>query len=411
MITQANHCDIQTRGSDLSEQLVIGLTTALHTRGIPAHRLEASIVRVSGHLNSPVQVFATPTAVQLAFDGEPQRIHFIRAEAGDVDLSQIAGLSTLIDGVIADRFTAGEALIELRRSDSPAARPRAHRLIAAFTVVSAAAACLFGGALLDSCVAGLLAMGIGGVSLLPGSANRSASVIQTVAAGVVTWTTLQLAALGLPIDPNVVILSALIVLVPGFTLTVAISELAERHLASGTARLAGAAMTFLMLGLGVALGRALVGGPGAASSIHAAVLPLWAVVLAAIAAPLAFAVLFNARRCDVPWVLATSLIGYAATSYGIESLGPHLGVFVGAGALGLTSHTITRWIGVPVSATQVPGIMLLVPGSLGFRSVAYFVSSDALAGMQAGFEALIVAVALVGGLLVANVILPPHRAL
>ena len=64
-------------------------------------------------------------------------------------------------------------------------------------------------------------------------------------------------------------LAGLIVLIPGFMLTIAIRELSTRHLASGTARLAGAGITFLGIIFGVALGNRLalvVAGPRAAGA-------------------------------------------------------------------------------------------------------------------------------------------------
>ena len=46
---------------------------------------------------------------------------------------------------------------------------------------------------------------------------------------------------------------------PGLTLTAAMTELATRHLASGTARLSGAFITFLAIAFGVALGNRIGG--------------------------------------------------------------------------------------------------------------------------------------------------------
>ena len=56
------------------------------------------------------------------------------------------------------------------------------------------------------------------------------------------------------LSTSITVLGGVIVLVPGLTLTVAMNELATRHLMSGTGRLMGAATTFLVIGLGVALG-------------------------------------------------------------------------------------------------------------------------------------------------------------
>jgi len=53
--------------------------------------------------------------------------------------------------------------------------------------------------------------------------------------------------------------------------------------------------------------------------------------------------------------------------------------------------------------------MLLVPGSLGFRSVVWMMADDTMSGVDAAFETGLVAMALAVGLLMANVIVPPRR--
>ncbi len=50
-----------------------------------------------------------------------------------------------------------------------------------------------------------------------------------------------------PIDDRLVTLASLIVLLPGFSLTMALTELAVGHLSAGVARLAGAAVTLVTL--------------------------------------------------------------------------------------------------------------------------------------------------------------------
>ena len=58
-----------------------------------------------------------------------------------------------------------------------------------------------------------------------------------------------------------------------------------------------------------------------------------------------------------------------------------------------------------------PGIMLLVPGSVGFRGLSSMMAHDVVSGIQTAFTMILMAVALVAGLLLANDILPPKRAL
>jgi uncharacterized membrane protein YjjB (DUF3815 family) len=56
-------------------------------------------------------------------------------------------------------------------------------------------------------------------------------------------------------------------------------------------------------------------------------------------------------------------------------------------------------------------VLVLVPGSVGFRSIAALMDEHVVAGIDTAFTALLTAVALVVGLLVANVVLPARRNL
>jgi uncharacterized membrane protein YjjB (DUF3815 family) len=54
---------------------------------------------------------------------------------------------------------------------------------------------------------------------------------------------------------------------------------------------------------------------------------------------------------------------------------------------------------------------MLVPGAIGFRSMAAFSGHDAMGGVALAVEMILVAAALVTGTLLANVALPPRKAL
>jgi uncharacterized membrane protein YjjB (DUF3815 family) len=218
----------------------------------------------------------------------------------------------------------------------------------------------------------------------------------------------------LPLQAELITLSALIALVPGFTLTIAMSELAAQHWVAGMARLAGAMVTFLELGLGVGLGQRLIPVLGMAplsGPVTSSGPPTMMLALALVLAPLAFTVLFQARPRDALWISITSWCGFVGARWGTHWLGPELGVLVGSLLVGLASNALARLRGHPASICQAPGIMLLVPGSIGFASVAFFLSSDVVSGMEAAFRMVIVATALVGGLLFANALFPARREL
>jgi uncharacterized membrane protein YjjB (DUF3815 family) len=58
-----------------------------------------------------------------------------------------------------------------------------------------------------------------------------------------------------------------------------------------------------------------------------------------------------------------------------------------------------------------PGIILLVPGSVGFRSVSYLLDRDAVLGMDTGLLLITLLGSLVAGLLFGDLLISPRRSL
>jgi len=62
----------------------------------------------------------------------------------------------------------------------------------------------------------------------------------------------------------------------------------------------------------------------------------------------------------------------------------------------------------PAALVEVPGIMVLVPGSVGLRSLTALLSRDVVTGIEVGVSMMMTAAALVVGVLLANVLVPPR---
>ena len=92
-------------------------------------------------------------------------------------------------------------------------------------------------------------------------------------------------------------------------------------------------------------------------------------------------------------------------------MGREFAPFLGALAVGVVSNAYARWIDRPASVAQIPGILILVPGSVGYRSLTALLDRQTIEGIDLAFTMTLVATSLVGGLLAANVILPPKRIL
>jgi uncharacterized membrane protein YjjP (DUF1212 family) len=394
---------------------IMTLGRALHRYGVPAHRLEEALELVSARAGLQGQFFSTPTSIMAGF-GSPgsQRACLVREQPGDVDLEKLVELDALTDRLTRTDLPFATALQEVDEILAAPPRYRAPLLLVCGALASAGAARFFGGGWREVVVAGGVGLVSGGLSWLMARRPATARIHEAAAALVATALATWAATILPPLSSYVVTLAALILLIPGLALTLAMNELATNHLVSGTARLTGAAMTFLKIGLGVALGTRLGEVLGTGPSPIAAApldLPDWTLLPALIISPLAIGVLFKARPRELGWIVATSWTAYAGARVGVALIGPGLGAFLGALAIGIAANSLARWRRRPSVVFLLPGIMLLVPGSIGYRSLAALLHSDIISGVEAGFAAVLVGVSLAAGLLLANVMVPPRRVL
>jgi uncharacterized membrane protein YjjB (DUF3815 family) len=280
----------------------------------------------------------------------------------------------------------------------------------AYGIVSGAATQFLGGGAREIAVAGVLGLGLGLLAFLVRRRRRLGRVFEPVAAFLVSAGALGLAQVSGPLNVLIATLGGLIVLLPGLTFTVAMSELATRDLASGTARISGALMTFLAIAFGVALGNRIGGAAfGGLPAVTSAPLPDWTAYLAVVAAGLGFVVVLQAEPRDAVWIVAIGALGVIGGRAGAATLGVELGTFAGALAVGLASSAYERATLRPAAVVSVPGILLLVPGSVGFRGLTSLLERQAVAGIETIFSMILTAVALVAGLLVAAVVAPERR--
>lgn len=383
----------------------------LHSHGTPAHRLERLLDGMAKTLGVTASFLSTPTAMIVSFGrGRNEQTRLLRIRSGDVDLGKLIELDELLEDLEHGRNNLDQASARLEQLSVTAARFHPALVALGFALASGGAARFFGGGAAEVIASAAVGLGLFLVDLLLRRVPTSDGLVIPLSAFLAAFSALLLSMV-VPLDSRVVTLGGLIVLIPGLGFTVAMIELATGHLSSGVSRLAGAGATFLTLLLGVALAwrvGAAIGEPLEHSIVS---LPQWTEWLALLLTPPAFAVLFQARFSEWHVIAITSLLGFLATRWGAEALGPQLGPFLGALTVGVVSNLYARFLNRPALVPSMPAILLLVPGSLGYRSLTSFLAQDAVMGMEWGFNMALVGASLVGGLLAANVVVPPRRSL
>ena len=428
---QAPPCKLQAASCNLYEvnsfehntRFITELARRLHMAGVSASRLEGAVRSTAQSLDVSCEIWSTPTGLLLSL-GDAHALHgtqqtrVLRLEPGTVDLGALVQLDRIAERVIAgelDVTHASDALSALDRAPTRAGRTWT---LLAFGVSAAAVAALLRTAWLDILVAGVLGVAIGLIAIQSKAHPNLGAASEAIAALVATVGVSAFAHFVAPLSVQTVIIAALIVLMPGLTLTTAVSELASQQLVSGTTRFAGALVVLLKLTFGSVAGARLAGAFGwTAPTAPAPALPAIVEVVGAVAAAFAFAVLFRALRRDVPLVMASAVGGYVLTRTAGAWLSPDAStsfaapVFFSSLVIAALSNAYGRIAGRPGALVRVPGIMLLVPGSVGFRGLASIMERDYTLGLDTAVAVLSALVALMAGLLFGSLFVPPRRYL
>ncbi|HLL23108.1 MAG TPA: threonine/serine exporter family protein, partial [Kofleriaceae bacterium] len=276
-------------------------------------------------------------------------------------------------------------------------------------VTSGGLAVSFGGTLIDVALASVIGLLLGLLAQVAKRSTDQARVFELVGSAIVSFVAVTMSSV-VPTTPSLVTVAALIVLLPGMSLTVAMTELATRHLIAGTARLMSAVIVLLELVIGVALGDRIARSLVEAQQATPVALPEWAQWLALVASSAGIAIVVQAQLRAFGWILAACSVGYVGAAFGSQ-LDPQMGVVVGAFAVGVLGNFFARLMERPAQVVQVPAMLLLVPGSMGFRGMASLLGHDTLSGVETVFAMFVVALAIVAGLLIANAVVSPKRSL
>ena len=400
-------------------EFVIELARRLHQGGATAPRLEIAIMSVSRKLDLDTHIWSSPTAIiatvhPLQAQGESKTLtRVVRLEPGEIHLRRLWRLDDIAERVVSGALKPADGMAELVRATAPdSARRQWLETVFGFLFASAGIAGLLKGNFAEMISAGVLGLGVGVLAQLSVGRTRLGASFDAAAGFLVALGTAWIAHALVPISPRLVLTAGLIVLLPGLTLTIAAAEIATNHLVSGTARFAGAIAVLLKLAFGALVGTRVATELGWEPMLALSQpLPVWleAVSLAITAA--AFALLFRARIRDSWVVFLAATISYVSTSLATPALGPELGIFIASFIVSVLSNIYSRWANRPGATFRLPGLILLVPGSVGFRSLSFVFEKDVFLGLDTAFSVLTLIAALVAGLVLGNSVVPPRSAL
>ncbi|MGN2252740.1 threonine/serine exporter ThrE family protein [Frateuria sp. GZRe12] len=419
LIAGAAQAPVDTRIAFLVE-----LARRLHQYGTSAARLEIAIAAAAQRLALVADVWSSPTAIIISFadpsqseEGLAQVTQVMRLPPGDVHLARLCEADAIADRAIAGELGLREGFRLLRDLGRPETRRAQAAVVGSYGLSAASVAALFlHSSWADLVVAGAIGLVIGLITVLSATRPRLAAASEAISALVATAGAILVSAFIVPLAIKSVVLAALIVLIPGMSLTTAVREISSQHLTSGMARMGGAIATLLKLTFGTVAASQVCAAFGIdAGSYALAPLPRWMDWPSLLVGALGFAILFRAARRDWAVVVVAVCAGYLATRWGglLSGAipGAPFGVFLGGLLLGALANLYARYMHRPGAVIREPGIILLVPGSVGFRSVSYLFERDTTLGMDSFILLITLLISLVAGLLFGDLLVSPRRSL
>ena len=394
-------------------RFLVELARALGTYGTSSNRLEEVVSVCADELGLRAQTFSTPTSVFVSVECEDGLSTYLaRVNPGEVNLSKLMLIDRLFNRVIEEKLSPEEGIAEIKRIVQLPGEYSAWMTVASFAIVSSCVSHFLGGGPKEMIASGVVGLVVGFLVLFTGrnrEFSRLMEFLSGLSAALIAGT---LAAVYGGYMPIVVSMAGLIILLPGLTFTIAMVELATKHVVSGTARLAGAVMVLLVIGFGFVIGqRSAELMVGKIDTVIAEPMAWYVDPIAIFISTICMAVLFQAKMKHAWVMVVAGYLSFYSARYGSSYLGTEVGTLVAALAVGSGSNLYARIFDRPALTMMLPGLLMLVPGALGLKSLQLFLDSDTVTGVQSTFAVIIVAVAIVVGLLLSNVVVPPRKVL
>ena len=403
--------------ADIRIRFLSELAKRLHQYGTTTTRLEASVESLSDKLGLDTQIWSSPTGILLSFRdaGHPEASEMrvsevLRLSPGETNLRRLVDTDEVAERVFRGKMTVNEGYDRLRAIEPE--HPRYPPIVTGFAFAAASVAAVLKSRPTDIVAAALIGALTGVLFVISRRVPHLRPGMEAMAAFSSTLLATLASAYILPLSLQSVTLAAIVVFLPGLALTTAVSELSSQHLVSGVARFAGALTVLLKLTFGA------VAGSEFANALHVPLRtvppspsPVWVEGVALLCGALSYTLLLRPHKRHRWLVMGAAVLGYTSARVGSESFGPQFGVFLAGLVVGATSNLFARLKNKPSALVRIPGILLLVPGSVGFRSLFFVFDGQVMEGINTASSLVVLLTTLVAGLLFGDLLIPPRRSL
>ena len=411
----SNQEQIPDAAFDDACRFIIKLGILVHGYGPNAIRLESFLSRLTKALGYEGAFRSTPTEIYFAFSREKdgwQRTHLVTLPGTGLELARLARVGELVDGVEAGEISIREATIRLDEIDKIPHPWGETANAVSYLFCGSGFAVLLGGCWWDVALSSVFSLVVYGMVLLSGRFGALTAAWLPFSTAFVAGALTAGTKILLPeVNGVLVTLSAILILIPGYPISVGVIELVSKRVVSGTANLMGGLVYLIKQFAGAWLGVGLVKLFGSMpATVASPVDPQWLWLFMPLLI-IGLCVVFQTAARDLLWAVLVCGIAYGGILLGSAIAGGNLGNLFGTIIAVVFANLWARKTGRPTSIVLLPAIVLLVSGSIGFRGMAAIAVGQAVMGTQQLVQMFVVALTIAAGLLAGNTIVRPEATL
>jgi uncharacterized membrane protein YjjP (DUF1212 family) len=380
--------------------------------GVSVGVVENTLTEIALAYGMKCEIMALPNVIMIELGHSSRgRVDFAVQRLTTLQLDIVSEFAELVEGVKQKLIPLAQAVRQIDQILAKKPRFNPAMVILGYFVSCIGLTMLFRPELRSLLITGAAGILVGLMVLWSQKQPRFNLLLPVFAAIVVSTLIFQLTRLGFIYGSANLLVTPLIIFLPGALLTTGMIELASMHILSGSARLIYGVAVLLLLFIGIAVGLNLSGLSSAkVTAYEAVIVSWWAPLLGTLLFGVGTFIRLSGSNRDLFWMLLVLYIAMLGQTFGERFLGSYVGAFIGATLMALSSEFIARSPRrTPAVVSQTLAFWFLVPGARGLLSVTSILSGSLQSAALGLGEMLVLIISITLGVLLGTLVISPHK--
>jgi uncharacterized membrane protein YjjP (DUF1212 family) len=398
---------------DEAWHFILKVGVAAHKYGSTSTRLESFLSTLSNRMGYQGVFKSTPVEIVFGLretTDSPQRLEVMATPPPTIDLDKLARLGELLNEIKEGSLSIPDAYARIDAIDQVPPPWGKFASMLGYVLTGLGLAPLLGAGWTDTLVATVFSILVYGLVLLSARLGTTAMAWMPFSTALIIGFLATLVKHWVPeLNLVLVTLSAVAIILPGYSISLGAGELVAQHVLSGVSNLMSGLITLVKQIAGAIIGISIASlfVTTAATEPETPVNQMWVLLLFPLLL-VGLGLAFQVSRRDFPWSVLLSGIAFLGVLGGTSLMDSNLGNLLGTIIAVVLANLWSRKTGRPTSIVLIPAIVMLVSGTIGFRGLAAMAEGELLLGVQQFLQMFIVAITILAGILIGFTIVRPE---